>query len=255
MRDIRFHSASLGRDVAYRVISPRNIPAGKNLPVVYLLHGGDGTFRDWSNYSDVARFAEQGFLLIMPDGGYSYYVNVAARPQDRYEDFITRDLIADVESRFPAATRRSQRAIVGVSMGGYGAVNLSMKHPDLFLFAGGLSSALDVPSRPFSLKRIGQYHAHEAIFGAWGSAARRANDPYWQVLSAHPKDVPYFYLTCGDQEGLLPANRKFAHLLGEQHLAFEFHAGPGGHDWKQWNSRLPALFKVLVERLNFPVGP
>jgi S-formylglutathione hydrolase FrmB len=134
-----------------------------------LLHGGGGEYRDWSNYSDVAKFAEHGLVLVMPEGGSSYYVNAAERPRDRYEDYLTRDLISDVERKFPVATERSNRAIVGISMGGFGAITLALKHPDLFFFAGGLSSALDVPSRPFSIKRIGQYRQHSRIFGPWGA--------------------------------------------------------------------------------------
>ena len=49
----------------YRVILPKDIPAGAKLPPVYLLHGGGGDFREWSNDSDVARFAEQGLVLVM----------------------------------------------------------------------------------------------------------------------------------------------------------------------------------------------
>src|SRR5215470_3907983 len=103
LQDVMFHSASLDRDMPYRVILPINMPSDKKLSVLYLLHGGDGGFRNWSNYSDVAQIAEHGFILVMPEGNSSYYVNAAERPQDRYEDYITKDLIADVEKRFPAA--------------------------------------------------------------------------------------------------------------------------------------------------------
>ena len=157
----------------YRVVLPANIPPGTKLPVVYLLHGSGGDFREWTNDSDVARFAENNLILVMPEGNSSYYVNAVKRPADRYEDYIVKDLISDVEARFPVASTRAQRAIVGVSMGGFGAINLSLKHPDWFVFAAGISSAIDVPSRPFSIKRIGQYRGHAAIFGPWGSQTRR----------------------------------------------------------------------------------
>jgi putative tributyrin esterase len=120
MLDVTFHSASLDRDMQYRVILPSSIPPNQKLPVAYLLHGGGGGYRDWSNYSDVARFAEQSLVLVMPEGNSSYYVNAAERPQDRYEDYITKDLIRDVENRFPAASGRRNRAIMGISMGGFG---------------------------------------------------------------------------------------------------------------------------------------
>jgi len=71
----------------------------------------------------------------MPDGDASYYVNVRMRPPDRYEDYLVQDLISDVEAKFPVNSGRSHRAIIGISMGGFGAVNLSLKHPGLFIFA------------------------------------------------------------------------------------------------------------------------
>jgi putative tributyrin esterase len=249
MRDVTFHSAALNRDMQYRVVLPASIPARSKLPVVYLLHGGGGGFRDWSNYSDSARFAERGLILVMPEGNDSYFVNAAGRPKDRYEDYIVSDLIADVESRFPVAAGRATRAIVGVSMGGFGAVKLALSHPELFVFAGGISPAVDVPSRPFSIKRIQQWRHHSSIFGPWGSQTRRNSDPFVLARSADPAKTPYLFLTCGNQEGLLPANRNFAALLKHRHFRYEFHVVPGGHDWNQWDQRLPSVFQSLFDRV------
>ncbi|HEY6373121.1 MAG TPA: hypothetical protein VIX37_21275 [Candidatus Sulfotelmatobacter sp.] len=75
------------------------------------MHGGGGGFRDWTNDSDVAQFAESGLVLVMPEGAASYYANAVDPPQDRYEDYLVKDLISDVESKFPVATGRSRRAI------------------------------------------------------------------------------------------------------------------------------------------------
>jgi S-formylglutathione hydrolase FrmB len=251
LRDVTFRSASLGRDMQYRVVLPWSVRPGRRLPVVYLLHGGGGGFRDWTNDSDVARFAESGLVLVMPEGGSSYYANAVDPPQDRYEDYIVHDLIADVESKFPAAYGRSNRAIVGVSMGGFGAVNLALRHPDLFIFAGGISSAIDVPRRAFSLKRLQQSRRYNSIFGPSGSQTRRDNDPFILVRNASAKASPYFFLTCGEQEGLLPANREFATLLSARHFRYEFHTVSGGHDWNQWNAWLPMLFQSLATHANF----
>jgi S-formylglutathione hydrolase FrmB len=249
MRDVTFRSVALNRDMQYRVILPSSIAAGAKLPVVYLLHGGDGNFRNWSNYSDVAKFAERGLILIMPEGDESYYMNAVERPQDRYEDYIVNDLIADVESEFPVAVGRAGRAIVGVSMGGFGAVKIALSHPDLFIFAGGISPAIDVPSRPFSIKRIPQWRHHRAIFGAWGTVTRRNGDPFMLARSVDPAKAPYLFLTCGEQEGLLPANRNFAALLEQRHFRYEFHVVTGGHDWNQWDARLPSVFQSLIAHI------
>jgi len=250
VRDVTFHSAALNRDMQYRVITPLNIANGQRLAVVYLLHGGGGGFRDWSNYSDVARFAENGLILVMPEGGSSYYTNSAERPDDRYEDYVINDLVDDVDHRFPTAAGRADRAIVGVSMGGFGAVKLALKHPQMFVFAGGISSAIDVPRRAFSIRRMGQWRSHKAIFGPWGSETRRQNDPFALAHSADPAKAPYIFLSCGDQEGLLPANREFAALLARRRFAYEFHVASGGHNWMQWNAGLATLFQSLSARMD-----
>lgn len=249
MRDVTFRSASLNRDMQYRVVLPASIAAGARLPVVYLLHGFPGNCRDWSNYTDAAKFAERGVIIVMPHGDDSYYVNATERPQDRYEDYIVNDLIADVESKFPAATGRTNRAIAGISMGGFGAVKLALSHPELFAFAAGLSPSIDVPSRPFSIKRIQQWRRYESIFGAWGSQTRRNGDPFVLARFANPAKTPYLFLTCGEQEGLLPPNRDFAALLEKGHFRYEFHVVPGGHDWNQWDKRLPSVFQSLFKHL------
>ena len=249
LRDVTFHSVSLNREMPYRVILPVNMKEGQRLPVVYLLHGGGGEFRDWSNYSDAAGFAESGLILVMPEAASSYYTNAVDPPQDRYEDYVVRDLIADVESKFPAATGRSNRAIVGLSMGGFGAVKLGLRHPDLFAFAGGISSAIDVPRRAFTIRRLQQSRHYESIFGPSSSQTRRENDPFALARTTNPDAAPYFFLTCGEQEGLLPANREFAALLAQRHFQSEFHTVPGHHDWNQWNAWLPALFQSLSEHI------
>ncbi|HTZ84613.1 MAG TPA: alpha/beta hydrolase family protein [Candidatus Acidoferrales bacterium] len=249
LKDVTFRSASLGRDMPYRVILPATSPQREPLPVIYLLHGGGGGYRDWTNYSDVARYAESGFLLVMPEGGSSYYTNAVDPPSDRYEDYIVHDLIADVESRFPVASGRANRAIVGMSMGGFGAVTLGLRHTDLFTFVGGLSSALDVPRRAFVFKRFHQSRHFAAIFGPAGSSTRRASDPFVLIRAADPEKAPYFFLTCGEQEGLLPANREFAALLSQRHFRYEFHTLAGSHDWNQWDTWIPALFRSISEHM------
>ncbi len=248
-RDVTFRSTALGRNMLYRVISPAD-KASEKFPVIYLLHGGGGGFRDWSNYSDVAKFAESGALLVMPEGESSYYTNAVDPAEDRFEDYIVHDLIADVETRFSIATGRPNRALVGVSMGGFGAVKIALRHPDLFIFAAGLSSALDVPRRPFSIKRFHQSRHYRAIFGPTGSQTRRENDPFVLVRTASPDATPYLFLTCGDQEGLLPANREFATLLAERRFKYEFHTARGSHDWNQWNAWLPMLLQAVAAHMN-----
>jgi len=249
MQDVVFFSQSLRRNMQYRVFLPQAARHNK-LPVVYLLHGGGGGFRDWSNDSDVAHFALEGLVLVMPEGGYSYYTNAAQREQDRFEDYIMVDLQAEVERRFQVRDDRGGRTIAGVSMGGFGAIKLALHHPEQFAFAGALSPAIDAPRRRFSWRRIDQSRHFQEIFGPDDSAIRHDNDPFVLVRGADAAKIPYFYMTCGKQEGLLAPVREFSALLDPYHIAHEFHAVPGGHDWNQWNGELPGLFDSLVRHMD-----
>jgi putative tributyrin esterase len=246
LRDVAFFSPALRRQMAYRVLMPVAITG--SLPVVYLLHAGGGTFRDWSNYTDVARLGN-GLLLVAPQGDYSYYTDAAARPQDRYESYLLDDLVADVQGRFPAQPTRDGRAVIGVSMGGFGALKVALRRPGHCVFAGAFSAAIDVPRRAFSWRRLRQSRAFEQIFGPPDSATRRDNDPFVLARQADPKTLPFLHLTCGAQEGLLAPNREFAALLARRGIAHQFRQLPGGHTWTHWNQQLAPMFASLRRHL------
>jgi poly(3-hydroxybutyrate) depolymerase len=113
MVDRTFRSAALEREVTYRVRVPARVNGG-SVRVIYLLHGNGQTFREWSEDSRVAELAPADAVLVMPEGGSSYWMNSATVARDRYEDFVTRDLVADAERGL--AVR--ERAIVGTRWAG-----------------------------------------------------------------------------------------------------------------------------------------
>jgi putative tributyrin esterase len=249
MLDVSFYSSALNHQTKYRVYLPLSPPKGKPLPVVYLLHGGGDDYRAWSNNSAVADYARLGLILVMPDGDESYYMNEVEAPKKRFKDYITRDLIADVEKRFPARNDRAGRAIIGVSMGGFAAIEYALSEPQLFDFAGALSPSIDVPFRRYSCRRIGQWWKFRTIFGPFGSQDRSSRDPSKLVWTADPAVTPFIYLTAGEQEPLLVPNRQFVLLLKRRGFAYEFHTKPGGHAWNQWNTQIPDCFASLAQHL------
>jgi len=251
-KDATFYSSALDRSMTYRVYLPRDVSAGTRLPTVYLLHGCGTSFRDWSNYSDVGTYAANGLILVMVDGACSYYVNAALNAKDRYQDYFVHDLISDAESRFPILRGRENRAVVGVSMGGFAAVELALTRPDLFAFAGAISPAIDVPSRGFSARRWSQSMRFRTTFGPTGSETRVHSDPFILVKYADPAHTPYLYITAGEQEPLLPPIRRFVTLLKLRNYAQEFHTKPGGHDWYEWNTQIPGCFASLISHIHRP---
>jgi S-formylglutathione hydrolase FrmB len=250
MLDVSFYSHALERNMLYRVYLPAGLPSEQRLPVVYLLHGGGDDYRSWSNNSAVADYARDGLILVMPDGDESYYMNEAEAPRKRFKDYITRDLIADVESRFPARRDRSARAIIGVSMGGFAAIEYALTEPGLFVFAGALSPSIDVPFRRYTFRRIGQWWKFRTIFGPLGSQTRASMNPSKIIWTADPASTPYIYLTAGEQEPLLGPNKQFEALLRQHGFAHEFHTKPGGHAWNEWNSQVPGCFASMKLHLH-----
>lgn len=250
MHDVTCHSAALNRDMPYRVFLPTHIESGKKLPVVYLLHGKNASFRDWSNDSQVSKYAAQGLILVMPEGGFSYYMNATGGAGDRYEDYIFTDLIADVEARFPATRTRDLRAIIGISMGGFAAIKIAFTRPEVFGFVAAFNPSIEILDRRFSIRRSGEWWSIRKIFGPWGSETRTSRDPFVLVKTADPAKTPYIYLTVGENEPLLEPNERFAGQLKVFHFSHEFHIKPGGHDWGEWNSQIPGCFESITKHFS-----
>jgi putative tributyrin esterase len=249
MKDVIFHSAALNRDMPYRVFLPDHLENGATAPVIYLLHGANGTFRDWSDDSLVSNYAARGFILVMPEGEFSYYLNAAEDPAARFEDYTFGDLIADVETRFPAAKTRDKRAIIGISMGGFAAIKIAVTRPELFCFVAALSPPIDITHRQFRIRRWGEWWRTRRIFGPSGSEARRARDPISLLQTVDVSRMPYLYITVGQNEPLLRPDRAFSERMTALHFKHEFHTKPGGHDWNEWNSQLNECFGSLMQHV------
>lgn len=255
MQDVVFHSIALDRDMPYRVILPAQISPGHRLPVVYLLHGFGDSWKSWSNQSDVAQYAARGLILVMIEGGISYYMNSATSKNDRYEDYFLHDLVPDVERRFPAISSRSGRAIIGISMGGFAVLKFALSNPDQFAVAAALSPPVDILHRPFRLQRWGEWWRIRGIFGPRNSATCASRDPLALVHSVPPETAPFIYLGAGKGEPLLGPIRQFSQTLNRLDLPHELHENPGAHEWSQWNRQIPEVFDVLFQHgIGIPVA-
>ena len=245
-----FHSASLGRDMRYRIYLPQNYAQpNRRFPVLYLLHGIYGKFTDWDTQSHLRHYAQNlDLIIVMPDAGNSWYVNSASAPQDRFEDYIAKDVISEVDGNYRTLAARESRAIAGVSMGGYGALNLALKHPDLFIFAGSVSGAINAPTDLGPRQPDFQANLLQ-VFGLAGSATRTGNDIFTLLTHADVSRLPYIYLVCGESDPFLPLNQQFAAQLLEQHARYEFHQAPGAHEWKFWDKAAKYLLPAVMQKL------
>ena len=142
-------SASMDRDIPVIVILPDGASPANPCPTVYLLHGYGGNQTTWLRIkpSLPAIADREGIAFVCPDGATSWYLDSKVRAKSLYETFMTRELLPAVEERYPVSRDRSGRAITGLSMGGFGAVSLAIRHKELFGAVGSTSGGLDI--RPF----------------------------------------------------------------------------------------------------------
>jgi len=250
-RSVDFYSEALQRPAHYLIALPPDYGSAPNahFPVLFLLHGMDGSSADWISKGDLIQALQSHhFVAVMPDGSDSYYTNAALRLRDRYEDFITHDLTRDVEQHYRISSTAQARGIAGISMGGYGAVKIALRHPQMYALAAGLSSSLDAAQRTFSAHRLGQSLRLLRVFGPAGGPERRANDVFF--LAQRTQTAPFIYLVCGTNEPLLAVNRSFARLLEKRGLTYEYHEYPSGeHSWESWKNQLPGLLAAAEQHM------
>jgi len=181
----------------------------------------------------------------MPDAGDSWYTNSATDSKDKFEDYIAKDLVAEIDGKFRTVRSRHARAIAGLSMGGYGALKIALRYHDDFAFTGSLSGALNAPQdlgdrQPAFRKQLLK------VFGPPGSAVRADNNVFSLLQSAGVKDLPYFYVACGSADDLLPVNRDFAAQLASRGAVYEYHETSGGHAWDYWDRSLQDLLRAVA---------
>jgi putative tributyrin esterase len=247
VEDAVFHSPSLGRDMHYLVLLPADYSNGNRVAVLYLLHGLYGDYRNWETRTRLEPSAAgYSFLIVTPDADDSWYTNSATQPADRFEDYIVKDLISEIDKKYRTIAEKRGRAIAGLSMGGYGAIKFALKYPDLFTFAGSLSGAfdaaenLDVLRPDFRPRLLG-------VFGDPGSRARKDNDVFVLLKNSH--EYPYFYLACGTSDFFLKTNRSLAGQFSTHKIPYEYHESPGGHSWEYWDSQLEPLLQAVSHSL------
>jgi putative tributyrin esterase len=250
VRDASFRSESLGKEMRYRVILPVGYEdSAERYPTLFLLHGLHGDFQNWSTRTSLIRYAEHFRLIIaMPDAGDSWYVNSATNPADKFEDYIVKDFITEVDAHFRSIREPYARAIAGLSMGGYGAIRLALKYPQLFAVAGGISAALNAPTDLD--EKAPDFRANlQSVFGPHDSPTRQQNDATALLAHADPAKLPYIYLDCGTGDAMfLQSNRELAANLQERKAGYEFHEMPGAHQWGFWDVAILRFLETLARR-------
>jgi putative tributyrin esterase len=250
LKDSDFVSKSLGRTMHYRVLLPGNYGSGEQkYPVLYLLHGLYGNYKDWTDRTAVAKYVENvALIIVMPDANDSWYTNWATDPAQKYEDYIIKDLLAEIESHYRTINTRQGRWIAGLSMGGYGALKFGLKYPELFSVVGSFSGALNAADDLYA--QVSSFAAQLLkVYGPPDNRARMDNDIFETVKFSNPEKLPYLYLSCGTADRFLSTNREFVASLPARKIRYEYHERPGAHEWPFWDSSLQDFLREFVPTL------
>lgn len=255
---VSLQSKILGHAVPYCVLLPPSYDADKSrrFPVFYLLHGlGDneqmlihsGGINLVEDLWEQHQIGE--FLIVTPRAGVSFYIN-SRDGRSRYEDFFVEEFMPTVEKRFRARPGRGSRGIAGISMGGYGALHIAFRHPQLFSVVGAHSAALLERLPTISAQESRQINGLSVLGRTFGSpfdpAFWNRNDPLRIAKTANLAGLK-IYFDCGSEDdyGFEVGAAALDKLLTSRHIPHEFHLYPGGHDWTYFATHLPALLQFV----------
>jgi enterochelin esterase-like enzyme len=207
-------------------------------PVLYLLHGDDGTVDDWPAIglrelidARLSAGSLPEMIVVMPDGSGAHNdeTDWANRwdGSEPVEDQVL-ELVGNVDQTYRTLADRSFRFIGGLSSGGFGALNIALHHSDLFSVSMGFSgftSAADPAVDP-------------GVFGADPAYIDR-NSPAVLVRTVPAAASIYYVLAAGLHDQYFQSRmRAFNVELTDLGLAHEFHVVPGGHDPDAWAAGL-----------------
>lgn len=244
------------REIPYRIILPEKYEVSeRKYPVIYLLHGLFGSCENWFDLTEIEKFSiGKDFVIVMPEGRNSWYCDSATIHRNKFESYIIDELILEIENKFKVLRCRENRAIAGLSMGGYGALKFGLKRPDLFYFVASMSGAFDAPNR----SDTNEGHDWEIlksslseVFGNENSLTRKKNDLFCLVEKQSFDSVdslPDIYIECGVNDGFLETNRKMVELLKNKRIRAEYREFSGGHDWQYWNRGIERILKIVSEK-------
>jgi enterochelin esterase-like enzyme len=240
-----FYSTAMAQQRPFAVYLPPGYdPNGsRRYPVVLLLHGDPGSYRDWLGLG-IAKIVDAGIataslprvILVVPDGNgkvvrASQWAN-GWDGRDRVEDSVL-ELVAQVDQDYRTLADRRYRVIAGLSEGGFGAANLAARHPQVFLAAISLS---------------GYFSARGPVFGR-DTGYRRANSPDLLVLEAPARRVGYF-LVAGEQDVRYRSTAQaFAAELDGLGVRHQLFLLPGGHEGSVWTTGLVMGLEQLKAEL------
>ena len=244
--ELHYFSPSLQKQTGCNVIIPEVPGHDGPFPVFYLLHGLSDDYTIWQRKTSIGRYVQMlPLIVVMPDGGRGFYTN--AKEGYAYESAIIEDLIPFIDKTFHTVAQKSGRAIGGLSMGGYGALKLALKHPELFASANGHSGAYGFAH--------GEWRADQPEFDRIaGPNPKGGPDDVFALAERYaPRTnrakMPAIRFDCGTSDFLLDQNRALNEHLKTLGIPHEYAEFPGAHDWSYWDKHVQSALRFHSKHL------
>jgi S-formylglutathione hydrolase FrmB len=246
------------REMSYSMLLPEDYYTSiDSFPVIYLLHGFGGNHNSWlvrcriNDLVDSLRSNRnlEELIFVMPDADNSYFINNYDSSY-MFSDYLAYELVPAIDSFYRTKPVNSSRAIMGLSMGGYGAIINAMKHRKQFGSVIALSAAIRTEAIFKNLPQARYEKYFGNVFGPGLSDTARItshwkeNSPYALMDTCLIQSMRKinWYIDCGMSDFLLPANEEFHQLLLKNNIPHDYHVRPGKHNWTYWyNSTVHGL--------------
>ena len=245
---INYFSRSLRKASSVSVVFPDDPAIPRPFSVFYLLHGLADDDTIWMRRTSIDRYVEGlPLLVVMPDGGRGWYTNAAVGYA--YEDDLIKDVVGLIDRTFPVKAERAGRAIGGLSMGGYGAVKIGLKHHEMFASVNSHSGAVAIVHREHRANDpIRDLDPElERIFGK--SPGGGPEDPFAIVEKLDHGRIPALRIDCGKGDFLLDQNRAFHQHLESMRIPHEYEEFVGVHGWSYWDEHVQEAIAFHVRNL------
>jgi putative tributyrin esterase len=231
------NSPSLGGTLPSLVYLPSGYSSGRRYAVIYFLHGlpaGPASYRQNAFVAAALASAGEKAIVVAPQGARDADSDREYLDWNAAEDWpqaISRDLPACIDARFHTIAGRDGRALVGLSAGGYGAMNIGLRNLDQFGAVQSWSGYF-VATNPAGTKllNLGSPHANDAARVPRGAQLKSA-------LAAQPAQIA-FYVGLQDSR-FLTMNRQYDASLRRTGIGHIFHTYRGGHTLSLWRSEAP----------------
>lgn len=259
---VELQSEILREVVRYNIYLPRDYHTSTmKYPVLYLLHGYSDDETGWTQFGQVKRIADDlvdgheaaQMVIVMPDAGVTWYVN-SADEAAKYEDFFVQELMPHIEKEYKVRKGRQFSGVAGLSMGGYGALMLSLRHPDLFSSAGILSAGVFTDKEILDMEQAQWDRLLGLPFGTGLSGQERMTGNYQnyspeKLIAAYKEKQGNvrFYIDCGDDDFLILGNMSLHAMMIQEKIPHEFRVRDGGHTWSYWRSGLRSVLPFISE--------